>query len=83
MAGMLAVFKITPTSKNSKGGRSWLSFLHLEGRLDENPNGRRLRPTRAKIVTPLLGTDGTLAVFGGPPKNKGRYVYGFQNNVHL
>ena len=66
-----------PTSKHSKGGRSWLTFLRLEGRLHENPDGRRLRPTRAKILTPLPGTAGVLAVFGGPPKC-GRYVYGFQ-----
>ena len=76
-ANTFTVFKIMPTSKHSKGGRNWLSFLRLEGRLDENPDGRRLPPTRAKILTPLPGTAGALAVSGGPPKS-GRYVYGFQ-----
>ena len=65
-----------PTSKHSKSGRSCLTFLRLEGRLDENLDGRRLRPTRVKILTPLLGTAGALAVFGGPQKSS-RYVYGF------
>ena len=66
MSDMFTVFKTTLISKHSKGGRSWLSFLRLEGHLDENPDGRRLRPTCAKILTPLLGTAGALAVFGGP-----------------
>ena len=55
-----------PTSKHSKGGCSWLTFLRLEGRLDENPDGRRLRLTRAKILTPPPGTAGTLAVLVAP-----------------
>ena len=59
-----------PTSKHSKCGRSWLTFLRLEGRLDENPEGRRLRSTRVKILTLLPGTVGALAVFGGPPKKR-------------
>ena len=74
-ANTFTVFKTMPTSKHSKGSCSWLTFQRLEGRLDENPEGRRLRLTRAKIVTPLPGTAGALAVFGGPPKS-GRYVYG-------
>ena len=76
-ANTFTVFKTMPTSKHSKDGRSWLSFLRLEGRLDENPDGRRLRLTHAKNLTPLLGTASALAVFGDPPKSD-RYVYGFQ-----
>ena len=68
-ANTFTVFKTMPTSKHSKGVRSWLSFLRLEGRLDENPDGRRLRPTHAKILTPLLETAGTLTVFAAPPKS--------------
>ena len=75
-ANMFTVFKTMPTSKRNKGGCSWLTFLRLEGRLAENPAGRRLLPTRAKILTPPPGTAGTLAFFGGPSKS-GQYVYGF------
>ena len=79
-----------PTFKHSKAGANWLFFLRLEGRLAESPAGRRLWPTRAKILTLLPGTADALAVFGGPHKaagtfivfgslrKNGRYVYGFQ-----
>ena len=52
-----------------RGGRSRPSFLRLEGRLAENPAGRRLRPTRAKILTPPPGTAGAFTVFSGPKKD--------------